>query len=403
MTGTNPDGGRLTSGIPRSGTVLATNRLVLLAAVPLFLVLAIVAYLTAQFAVNERAAQGWVRHTYQVLEATRQLMEDVQGAESAQRGYLIDRDPGYFQSYQAAAAKVPGDVAVFRDLTRDNPVQQDRAPRLRRLAELRLNTLAVNIQLQQAPGTTTADLSAALGRGRQQMRDLRQELTAGINEELRLLAERDKRRREVENLEIAFAIGAAVLVLGILMIAAALVVRNNVSLARSEKARANEAAILQATLDTVREGIAYFTSEGLLCAFNSGFFELLELPRELARIQTTRLEQLRSVEAMRPFADRIFTPPAANQDGTDTQHVAWANRELDIYKAPVATGGFLIGVVDVTARLRAESMVRQSQKMEAIGHLTGGVAHDFNNLLQIISANLDLADGGRPRCRPIRG
>ena len=77
----------------------------------------------------------------------------------------------------------------------------------------------------------------------------------------------------------------------------------------------------------------------------------------------------------------------------------WANVVIDAIRSPM---GELIGFAKITRDLterresqlaleEAREAIFQSQKMDAIGKLTGGVAHDFNNLLAVIMGSLDLA------------
>jgi PAS domain S-box-containing protein len=85
---------------------------------------------------------------------------------------------------------------------------------------------------------------------------------------------------------------------------------------------------------------------------------------------------------------------------TDRQLTTTAGiRTVETRMVPISEGGgaptLILAIIrDVTDAKAREDQLRQLQRMEAVGRLTGGVAHDFNNLLAIIHGNAELVRAG---------
>jgi two-component system cell cycle sensor histidine kinase/response regulator CckA len=125
-----------------------------------------------------------------------------------------------------------------------------------------------------------------------------------------------------------------------------------------------------------------------------------------------------SIQDIRPAADRAKflelrgRNPQGPLEYTELRHCTKDGTILavDVSADSIAFAGRparLILVKDVTERKRLEDQLRQSQKMEAIGRLAGGVAHDFNNLLTVIQGYGDLIlddlEPGDRLCADVRG
>ena len=125
-----------------------------------------------------------------------------------------------------------------------------------------------------------------------------------------------------------------------------------------------------------------------------GLRVLLDLvhPDDRDRIQQTLLVKIAGNDQLHIAEYRLRRPDGSYADVSDRQF---------ILRNPDGTAERLIGsILDVSEKRELENRQRQSQRLELLGEMTGGIAHNFNNLLTVILGNVDRLRHDHPSGTP---
>lgn len=174
---------------------------------------------------------------------------------------------------------------------------------------------------------------------------------------------------------------------------------SNRQLALSEQETQENRALLESTIDSMPSLIIGVNDQLLVIQWNN----------TVARLTGRSRQQVDQRPLSEVYPEIVPHIEAINRSMTDNQIITISSstqddagktlfNEITIYPLlSHSLKGAVLRIDDITDRMEMEQQLRQSQKMDAIGHLAGGMAHDFNNMLGGI---LGAADALRQRVSP---
>jgi len=346
-----------------------------------------------------------VTRAFKVISTARTLERTIRDAELGQRNFTITGDAAYREPYRAAVQKTQDLLAILKGLTLDDAGQRPRMLEIERLMGVRIAELQRVIEIRQSAGADAAFRLMRENLGVDTARAINELTDATVGVEYGLLEQHQARTASNERIVSNTAVAGGIVALTIMALGAFLLLYSFRNAWRSERSRQE----IEEQFGLLVDGVTDYAIFGLdrgghVVSWNSGAERIKGYSaREIVGQDFACFYREEDRKAGVP--KRVLE--IAERDGkceTEGWRVRkdgsrfWASVVINRLCDP---SGRLLGYAkvtrDITERRRQQedleqtrAALAQSQKMQALGHLTGGVAHDFNNLLTVISGAIEM-------------
>jgi PAS domain S-box-containing protein len=313
-----------------------------------------------------------VAHTLKAIQSLEGLLAETGAAEAGQYGYLLTNNPRYLSEYQASLEATSTHLRLLKELTADNPLQQERLKRLELLLEQRLRVFQDLIRLREQEGLPAVQEALESSEGPRLMEQIVELIRVLQQEENRLLEQRNQELQLTWVRTNLIAFGGLIFTYLVLASVYFLIRRETAEREEAEGSLKQERDFTNAVIDTAGALVVVMDPEGRILRFNRAAEQLSGY--SLAEVKNRLLWDLGLIPPEDvPGVKQAFEQLKGNHSLFLNRHenfwrskqgalrlISWSNTALINAAGEVE---FVMGTgIDITDRKLAELALKESEE-----------------------------------------